>query len=351
MARIEGAHHGVCGELGAVGQGDARGPAVLRDDRIHGRLEADLRAERLRRAGEHLGEPAVAALVERPGAELAVVLAQRVKEQHEPRALRARSDRGADGPGARELALEDVGLEVVVQEVRGAAGQQPHGVVERALVHPPEPPTQRRERQDLLGVVAEEVGRRLVEERLERPADHVQVVAVLLVGVRVALAVARDLLEVPAVILGQPQVVAVLHGSERRRHEQRHEAVLGELQVLDDLRPQEREGVRERGEPEAGTQLLGDGGATDEVSPLQDQGPQAGFREVGAVDEAVVAAADDDGVVGAVGARRLRGRRGGLLAGLGGRLLRRHLRPSFAPGCRAATGLRARRPARSDGPP
>ena len=258
----------------------------------------------LRRAGEHLGEAAVALLVERPGAELAVVLAQRVVEQHEPRALRARPDLGADDARAREVALEDVGLEVVVEEVRGAAGQQADGVVEGALVHPAEPLAQLREREELLRVVAEDVGRRLVEQRLERLADHVQVVAVLLVGVRVVLAVAGDLLEVLAVVLGQPQVVAVLHRRERGRHEQRHEAVLGELQVLDDLRPEERERVRERREPEAGTQLLGDGGAADEVAPLEDQGPQARLREIGAVDEAVVAAADDDGVVGPVGARR-----------------------------------------------
>ena len=147
-------------ELGAVGQGDAGGPAVLRDDRVDRRLEADLRPERLRRAGEHLGESAVALLVERPGAELAVVLAQRVVEQHEPRALRARPDLGADDAGAREVALEDVGLEVVVEEVGGAAGQQPDGVVEGALVHPAEPPAQLREREELLRVVAEDVGRR-----------------------------------------------------------------------------------------------------------------------------------------------------------------------------------------------
>ena len=176
----------------------------------------------------------------------------------------------------------------------------------------------------------------LVEQRLERLADHVQVVAVLLVGVGVVLAVAGDLLEVLAVVLGQPQVVAVLHRGERGRHEQRHEAVLGELQVLDDLRPEERERVRERREPEAGTQLLGDGGAADEVAPLEDQGPQARLREVGAVDEAVVAAADDDGVVGPVGARRRASRSsagaGGLLRRLGGRLLRSSSQAVFRSG-------------------
>jgi hypothetical protein len=129
-ARVEGADHGVGVELGAVGQGDARGPAVLRDDRRDRRLEADLGPERLRRAGEHLGEAAVALLVERPGAELPVVLAQRVVEQHEAGALRARPDLGADDARAGQVALEDLRLEVVVEEVGGAAGQQPDGVVE-----------------------------------------------------------------------------------------------------------------------------------------------------------------------------------------------------------------------------
>ena len=54
------------------------------------RLQADLGAERLGGARQHLGEAAVAALVEGPGAELAVVLAHRVVEQHEAGALRAR---------------------------------------------------------------------------------------------------------------------------------------------------------------------------------------------------------------------------------------------------------------------
>ena len=75
----------------------------------------------------------------------------------------------------------------------------------------------------------------------------------------------------------------------------------GQLEVVDDVRPQQAQGVRERREPEARAELLGDGRAADEVAPLEDQRLEPGLREVGAVDEAVVAAADDDGVVGPVG--------------------------------------------------
>ena len=46
-----------------------------------------------------------------------------------------------------------------------------------------------------------------------------------------------------------------------------------------------------------GSQLLGDRGAADEVAALEDERLEAGLGQVGAVDQAVVAAADDDGVV------------------------------------------------------
>ena len=200
----------------AVLQGDPDRPAVLGDDLVDRRFERDLGPERLRRAGQHLGEPAVAALVEGPRAELPVVLADRVVEQHEPGALRARPDLGPDDRRRRDVALDDVRLEVVVEEVGGAAGQQADRVVQRPLVHLPEPRAERGQREQLLGVVAEEVRRRRVEQRLERLADHLHVVRVLVVGVGVVLAVTRDLLEVLAVVLAEPQVVAVLHRREGR---------------------------------------------------------------------------------------------------------------------------------------
>ena len=91
-----------------------------------------------------------------------------------------------------------------------------------------------------------------------------------------------------------------------------------------------------------GPELLGDRGAADEMAPLEDQGLQAGLREIGAVDEAVVAAADDDRVVGPV---RLRGRlSGGSSPGRSawpledGVLVDFAIRRSSDRGCRAAAG-------------
>ena len=111
--------------------------------------------------------------------------------------------------------MQDVGLEVVVQEVGGGAGQQPDRVVEDLAGHLPEALAERRQRDQLLGVVAEDVGRDLVEQRLEGPQDLVDVVVEGVIGVGVVRAVAGDLLEVLAVVLAEQQVVAVLHRGRR----------------------------------------------------------------------------------------------------------------------------------------
>ena len=161
---------------------------------VDGRLEDDLRPKPCAARARTWVKPPLPPLVEGPRPELAVVLAERVVEQHEARSLRARADLGPDDRRRREVALEDVRLEVVVEEVRRAAGQQPDGVVEGPLVHLADARAEPGQRQEFLGVVAEDVGRRHVHERLDGLADHLHVVRVLVVRVRVVLAVARDLL-------------------------------------------------------------------------------------------------------------------------------------------------------------
>jgi hypothetical protein len=47
--------------------------------------------------------------------------------------------------------------------------------------------------------------------------------------------VPRDLLEVLGVVLREQQVVALLVGANGRRHQQRHEAVLRQLELVDDV--------------------------------------------------------------------------------------------------------------------
>ena len=70
-----------------------------------------------------------------------------------------------------------------------------------------------------------------------------------------------------------------------------------QIELADDLGPQQRDDVRADGELEAGEHLLGDRGAAEHVPPLEHEHLPPGAREIGRVDEAVVAAADDDRVV------------------------------------------------------
>ena len=64
----------------------------------------------------------------------------------------------------------------------------------------------------------------------------------------------------------------------------------------DDLRAQQRERVGARRGAHAGPQLLGHARAADDVAPLEHLDVEAGAREVGGGDQAVVAGADDDRV-------------------------------------------------------
>ena len=75
-------------------------------------------------------KPPLPPLWKRPRAEVAVVLTHRVEQQHQAGALRHRADLGADDARRGQVALEDVALEVVVEEVGDAAGEQPDQVLD-----------------------------------------------------------------------------------------------------------------------------------------------------------------------------------------------------------------------------
>ena len=70
-----------------------------------------------------------------------------------------------------------------------------------------------------------------------------------------------------------------------------------QLELADDLGPEERDDVAEDAEPEAREQLLGDRGAAEDVALLEDERLHPGPGQIGGADEPVVAAADDHRVV------------------------------------------------------
>jgi hypothetical protein len=70
-----------------------------------------------------------------------------------------------------------------------------------------------------------------------------------------------------------------------------------EIEVADDFRPQQRDYVGADRELEAGKDFFGAGSAAEDVAAFEDEDFLSGAREVGGVDEAVVAAADYDNIV------------------------------------------------------
>ena len=71
----------------------------------------------------------------------------------------------------------------------------------------------------------------------------------------------------------------------------------GQVELADDLRPQQRHDVRTHGELEARKHFFRHGGAAENVPPLEDEHFAASSSEVRRVDEPVMTAADDDDVV------------------------------------------------------
>ena len=74
------------------------------------------------------------------------------------------------------------------------------------------------------------------------------------------------------------------------------QAVVVQLQVGDDLRIEQADGVGRDRIAEAGMEFLGHRGAADHLAALDHLHPQAGHREIGRAGEAVMAGADDDDV-------------------------------------------------------
>ena len=138
------------------------------------------------------------------------------------------------------------------------------------------------ERQQRARVDVGRVGRDDAQDRLDEPGHLDHELAVLLVRLGVGLRPATELADRPAVVVDAPQVVAALGAArasavalaqrgERAVERQDVEAVLGQLEVADDLGAEQADDVARDGEPEARDDLLGDRRAAEDVAPLEDQ--------------------------------------------------------------------------------
>src|SRR3989454_723063 len=108
---------------------------------------------------------------------------------------------------------------------------------------------------------------------------------------------AREFLVVPCGVVPQEDRITVRKREEELRVEGMDlVAEAREVEVPDDLRPQQARGIREPRELDSGEDLLRNAGPSHDRSPFENEDFQAGLRQVRRGDEAVVAPADDDGV-------------------------------------------------------
>ena len=116
-----------------VFQHHPRGPAVLHPHLRHSRLTTYLRAERLGRTGDGVGNAAGPPFGKTPGAKSAVYLSHIMVQQHIRRAGRARSQIRADNPAGGHCPFERVRLKPLAQEIGGAHRHQLRQEVELLL--------------------------------------------------------------------------------------------------------------------------------------------------------------------------------------------------------------------------
>src|SRR5205823_5394194 len=125
-------------------------------------------------------------------------------------------------------------------------------------------------------------GRCLEDHRLDEFHDVRPERDVLRIGVRVALREPRQLPMVAVRVVPEEDRIPVGEGQEELRVE-RMDFVpeTREIEVADDLGPQESRGVGESGESDPGEHLFGDGRAADDPSTFEDEHLEPGLREIG----------------------------------------------------------------------
>ena len=250
------------------------------------------------RARYGFGNRAHAAPGEAPGADVAVHVAHHVVQQNVGGAGRLDAERGADDARRRHGGLDQVVLEVVLQELGGAHGEKADVLVDLLLAHRPELLGQEQQLRDVPGAQPRRVGRR-AQQRLADElgiAGEVRLEAVHGIGIVGRVALQFEVGGGLVVVGDQPFVaVAEVHGAQVRHQNQ---AVPAQVQVAVDGLAHHAAHVGAVGVGEALVQLPGHRRAADVVVPLQHHHLQPGLGEIGRIGQAVVAGADDDGVVG-----------------------------------------------------
>ena len=134
------------------------------------------------------------------------------------------------------------------------------------------------------GVERSRIGRDHAEQGLHGARHLVHEAPELVVGLGVARRVARELAPILIVVVPLREVIARLSALKERRERalerQDVQAVARQLEVADDLGPQQAHHVGVHGKPEAGKDLLGHRRAAHALAALEHQHALAGAGEI-----------------------------------------------------------------------
>ena len=296
--RVRVREHAACADLVAVRELHADGATAGRDHAGDIRLAPD-RAARLPCGVRHdRGEPTHPTPHEAPLPDAPLGLLAGVVVQQDV----GGAGRGGTGDAVVDRVPAERGLHVLAlepfrQELRRARGEQEREIGQLPPV-PNADPSPARELAQVRERAHARIGRRPVE-RGDHPLDHRRQMALeRRQGACVRGREASRLGHVRGHVLAEVVVRAVGEQVERRTGRIDHDAAPHEVHVLPDGLAQHRQDVGARGRAEPRSELFRVAGAPDERAALEDQRRETRAREIEAGDEPVVAAADDDRVVG-----------------------------------------------------
>ena len=98
-------------------------------------------------------------------------------------------------------------------------------------------------------------------------------------------------------VVDTPEMIAVRHWRERAVEWKDFEAVTRKIELTNDLGPQQGDDVRADRIAEAWEDLFSDGGAAQDMPPLEDEDGFSGPGEIGSGGETVMTTANNNDVV------------------------------------------------------
>ena len=182
---------------------------------------------------------------------------------------RAHAEECADDARGRHRGFEHVGLEPLIEKINGAHGHELDLIVFVVARHALEAASDEEQLHQFARVQRVGVGRDHAEDRFHEAAHGLHGFAEFVVGFGVDAGVAGDFAMRLAVIVHAPQVIAAGHGREGAVERKDFEAVAREVEVADDLGPQQRDDVRADGELEAREDFFGAGRAAENVAAFE----------------------------------------------------------------------------------